>query len=286
MFAVIMGPTSTVHRFVAITFTSVFAALLSHCGPLAAPPSPCPTEPCSTGTPRFTPGGGGDGDGSVSTSDAALTDVVSADAATPQPMRGTVAEVRSLPRVRPENTVIATGWSVRSLTDSAITPVLTDVRGTFSILAPRDSDGIGALRAQTAPNVCAIGHSRASGDDVSILSLSAARIAESLAPTGFTVDPSLAHVVVEVENALRARVRGVSVGRSPGGTVAVAYDAEGGLFGILEATGPQGTAVIPNLDAPATPVKIELVLTFEMRTRRIPIYVARGCTTFVTTTAP
>jgi hypothetical protein len=252
-----------------------------------APPPPCAMEPCSTGTPRF-PNVPGDPDAGPLDSGVRAADASADSAATTSvAIRGTVGEVRALPRIRAENTVAVAAWSVRSLIDNAMMPVLTDARGGFTLTAPRDDERIAPLRAvPPTPGQCAIGHFRSDGEDVSILSVTPARLAEAMAPTGITVDPSLAHVVIEVENALRARVRGVRVVFAGGPTPLVAYETDGALFGILQSSGPQGTAIVPNLDAPALPVKTQVVLSFEGRMRSIPIYVARGCVTFITALAP
>lgn len=217
--------------------------------------------------------------------DDASSDGSTSDAGTN--VTGSVAEVRAIPRTRAENTVLAANWTVRSLLDDALAPATSTMAGTFSVGAAADSEGIVPLRASTtAPAQCAIGHRRAPGEEVAVLSLSAARIAEALAPTGITVDTARAHVVVEVENGVRARVRDVRVGRSPGGVVAVAYDNDSGFFAVSSGTGPQGTAIIPNLDAPAMPAKILITVELAGRVRSIPAYVARGCTTFVSALSP
>jgi hypothetical protein len=280
-----MGPISNWHRGVTLA-----ALLAGGCGPLMAPPAPCPTEPCSTGTPRFPNDPGRVDAGPIDTgvSDAAVTDSAAVDSATSSGVvRGSVGEVRVLPRARAENTVLAVGWQVRSLLDNAMMPSSTDVNGAFSLATLVDAEGIGPIRATpVTPGPCAIGHFRSTSEPVSVLSVSASLVAESMAPTGITIDPALAHVVVEVESSLRTRVRGARVTRAPGGAIAVAYDVDGALFGVVDSTGSQGTAIIPNLDAPAMPVKIELVIEYQSRLRRLPVYVARGCTTFATVLSP
>lgn len=283
------GPTSNPWKqrgaWALLAFTS------AACGPVMAPPPPCAMEPCSAGTPNFPTNPGvvdaGSADGALA--DAGGSDSASASEAgtTSNVVRGSVGEVRVLPRARPENTVVAASWQVRSLLDSAMMPATTDINGAFALQTVIDAEGIGPIRATpTTPGQCAIGHFRSSSEPVSVLSVSAARLAEAMAPTGITVDPSLAHVVVEVETSLRARVRGARVTRSPGGVVVVGYDVDGALFGVVDSTGPQGTAILPNFDAPAVPAKIELVIEYQSRLRRVPVYLARGCTTFVTALAP
>lgn len=247
-------------------------------------------DPCSTGTPSFANDPGRIDAGSIDSGvrDSAVHDGASVESrASSRLVRGSVGEVRALPRVRTEHTVVAMGWQVRSLLDQTMMPSSTDTNGAFSLAAVIDDEGIGPIRATpVTPGPCAIGHVRSMSEPVTVLSASASLLAESLAPTGMTVDPALAHVVVEVESALRTRVRGARVTRAPGGAVAVAYDVDGASFGVVDSTGSQGTAIIPNLEAPAIPAKIELVIEYQSRVRRLPVYVARGCTTFATVLSP
>jgi hypothetical protein len=269
-------------------------ALVGCAAPIAPPPA-CAGDNCSNGTPRFNPnpsttdsGTAGSGDSGART-DAGTSDVVVVDGSALREVsvRGSVGEVRVLPRSRPEDTVVAVGWDVSALLGTGAVSVRTDMRGVFTVIGRVDADGAIPLRALSSPaGQCAIGGAPSVTEDGTVLSVSAIRVAEALAPTGITVDSRLAHVVVEVEDALRTRVRGVRVSRSPGGPVAVAYDVDGRIFGIVDVTGPLGTAVIMNLDAPAEPSRIEVVLERDGRARRLPVYVTRGCVTFVSALAP
>lgn len=266
----------------------VAGTLLVGCGPVTMAPPPCSGDPCSLGTPRYNPPNSLP-DGAVLDSGArrdGAADALDLEAGNTWTARGTVSEARALPRARPDDTAPLSNWSVQSLLDPALGAAMTDARGAFTALAMTDREGVAPFVARLAlPSQCAVGHGRVGVDGLTIIAASAARIADELAPTGITVDPSLAHLVVEVEDAARRRVSGVTVQRAPGDPTVTAYDVDGS-FGVVDGTGSFGTAIIPNLDAPVEGAKVELVLTRQGRARRSPIYLARGCTTFVTALAP
>jgi hypothetical protein len=270
-------------------FAAIHALALLGCGPTGmAPPPPCPVEPCSNGTPRF----GNNppaGDASVPT-DAGRSDAstdASSDAGPLTAVRGIVGQVNTMPRTRPTHTTAAVGWVVQSLLDPSRS-TMSSMTGAFALDVPRDRDGVGPLRAESVapPRQCAIGHARADSADVSVVALDPLRLGELVAPSGFTVDPARAQLVVEVEDSLRARVRNVSITLRPASIEGIAYDLEGDRFALGMATGTQGTALITNIEFMGTTAKVDLVLTRDGRTRTLPIYFARGCTTFVTALAP
>lgn len=245
-------------------------------------------EPCSNGTPRFNPNPS-PVDAS-SRPDAAITDGAT-DGATSEggagiAIRGTVGEAIAMPRARAMDTRVAGNWSVAMLLDPSRSTT-TSATGTFALGVSYDADGVAPLRVESvSPRRCGIGHARAGTTDVAVVAIDPAQLEALLLPVGFIVDSAKAQLVVEVEDSLRMRASNVSVTVRPGTVEGVAYDIENTRFALGAATSTQGTALLTNVDFVGPTAKVDLVLTRDGRTRSLPIYFARGCTTFVTALAP
>lgn len=247
-------------------------------------------EPCSNGTPRFNPNPSTP-DGSVVTDsgvgEAGASDAARSDGGPTVSVRGTVGEAIAMPRTRMMDTRVASGWTVQSLLDPTRTTT-SSATGTFALDVVYDSAGVAPIRAETLtpPRQCAIGHGRSGSADVAVVAFEQSRLQELLAPSGIGIDIGKAQLIVEVEDSLRARVSNVSVTITPATVEGVVYDVENTRFALGMATSTQGTALLTNIDFMGPTAKVDLVLRRDGRMRAIPIYFARGCTTFVTALAP
>lgn len=232
-------------------------------------------------------GGGGGTRRDAGTSDTGTADPDASAANTR--IEGTVAEITTLPRTLPAHTVPLMGWSVQPLLDLTVPAVVTDRVGHFAITATPDMQGIAAVRAQSNDGrQCAIGQSQDSRDraNTGVVALSTARLETAAAIANITVDPVRAHLALELEDGTGARAPEVNVTVTSPLAANTLYDTAGGSFAVVAASGPQGMALVLNLDPGLTPTTISLTLSRAGRLRMARAYVSRGCVTFLRLVAP
>lgn len=276
------------NKFIVLALSVGFAAFGACSPPTMAPPPACPMEPCiSHGTMPPPVGGNNPTDagteGGVLDSGTPLIDGGQA-----RMVNGAVAEVRVFPRLRrATDTVVGVGWRVTGLLGSADLFSTSDAMGAFSLMAPADGNGVIPLKAVSADGRnCVITTTQSAAGSHTLLALTSGRLADASAPTGFTLDPARAQLVVELDD-IPDRIRDVFVELEVPAPVAVAVDTLDSALAIGNATHTLGTAILYNLDAPATGRAMNVRLRrANGSTRLASTYVARGCVSWLRTSPP
>lgn len=201
---------------------------------------------------------------------------------------GALADVRVFPRLRrATDTMVGVGWRVSALLGPAEVFSTTNAMGAFSLNAPSDALGVIPLKGLSGDGrSCVITTTRAGAPSLTFFALTPGRLLDASAPTGFTLDPNRAQLVVELDD-IPDRVRDVVVELEVPAPIAVAVDTLDSALAIGNATHALGTAVLYNLDAPVIgrPLNVRVGRPGGA-SRVVTTYLARGCVSWLRTPPP